>query len=423
LLNHEELIKQVSKALVQIAEVLPRIDIKISLYPSEEMSRAVTTVYVSILQLLQQAAGWYSEGKVKHFVSSIIRPYELRFKDLVDDIARSSRQVDQLAFTASQKELKELHTEHKELCATIIDLKRFVTESQALNYRGFLDSSRRICEIQLSQILSFTSNTRLTSPEDELRFCQSRSNRRRPRMTLQMCPQWLSPNLHNWASTEQSSLLLVKGSLLRRHETKDFATDMVSLLRDIDVPVVWTLGAPLGGEKVSRSPIDVLKHLVFQVLQINLTLLNAKSSALNAARFQAARTEKDWFDILASVVVGLPYLYIILDAGLLETELYGDVKWPEAFNNMLDGLSKSCPTTAVKVILLSYGSNPFLESPFSDEIEDRTVYITGPKRQSSPWNRKRVPKGFGGASRKPFSHILKPVIFLKPQISAPSHIF
>jgi hypothetical protein len=378
------------------------------------MTAAVTAVYVSIIKLLQRTAGWYSEGKLKHFVSSVLRPYELRFKDLVEEIAYNSRNVDQLAFTSSQQELRQMHTEQRDLCKTVLDLKMYFAETQALNYRGFLDSSRRICEIQFSQVLSFTSDTQLVPPEDALRFCQFRSNRRRQRMTLDMSPHWLSPKLHDWASTDESSLLLVRGSPLHRHETKDFATDIVSLLRSVGVPVVWILGAPSGGESTSKSPIDVLKQLIFQILQINLTLLSTKSTSLNATRFQTAKTEEEWFDVLGSVVVGLPQLFLVVDAGLLEHELNGNVKWPDAFDKMLHDLRKACTETVVKILLLSYGTNPFLDTSSADNLESATVHINGQKRQSSSWPRKRALRGLGGSSTKPFSNILKSVIYRKP---------
>ena len=127
------------------------------------MHRAVSTVYANIIKFLQRVMNWYSEGRIKHIVSSILRPYELRFKDLVDEIARCSRGVDQLAFMASQVELRNMHVEQKEMHMTVLDLKRTVAENQALNYRSFLEFKRRICEIQFSQILSFTATTSLMS--------------------------------------------------------------------------------------------------------------------------------------------------------------------------------------------------------------------------------------------------------------------
>jgi hypothetical protein len=399
------------------------------------MSKAVTTVYVNIIRLLQRAAGWYSEGKLKHFASSIWRPYDLSFKDLIEEIAYSSRTVDKLASTASQLELREMHTaftasqlqlrevrtEQRELCNSILDLRRYVAETQNLNYRGFLDSSRRICEIQFSQVLSFTSDTSLISPEDAFRFCQFRSNRRRQRTTLGMSPQWLSPQLHNWASIDQSSMLLVRGSPLHRHETKDFATDIVSLLRSVSVPVVWILGAPSRGE-TSVSPVDVLKQLIFQVLQINMTLLNTKSSSLSAVRFQTAKTEADWFNILASVVVGLPQLFLIVDAGLIEHELNGEIKWPDGFKKMIRDLTKACPDTIAKVILLGYGSNPFLDTSSAEEdFGNSTIHINGQKRQSSSWPRKRAPRNLDGSSRRPFSNVLRHVIYRKAPFNEEMH--
>jgi hypothetical protein len=395
----------------QIADALPRIELKASLYQSPEMHRALSTVYANIIKFLQRAMNWYSEGKIKHIVSSILRPYELRFKDLVDEIARCSRGVDQLAFMASQIELRDMHLEQKELRMTLLDLRQTIAENQTLNYRGFLESKRRICEIQFSQILSFTASTSLMSPEDSLRFCQFLSHRRRLRTTCELSPYWRSRKLQEWASSDTSSIILVKGSSLHRHETKDFATDIVSLIKSMNIPVVWILGALVDGNNCQRSPIDVLKQLVLQILQINISLLNAQSPALNAARFQTATTEEQWFDILASVLVGLKQLYIVVDAGILGQELSSGVKWPVAFLRLIENLSKVCPSTTVKVILASYGATPVVDTSLPDQLEVSTIRIDGHRHHMGLVRSKRQGKGYGMGPRRQWSTLLKPFIF------------
>jgi len=99
---------------------------------------------------------------------------------------------------------------------------------------------------------------------------------------------------------------MIKGSYLTRLETKDFAADLVALLRGIKIQVVWSLSAKAEGTLCWRSPVDVLKQLVLQILQLNHLLVDAQSPILNAARFQSARTEGDWFELLGSVLEGLP---------------------------------------------------------------------------------------------------------------------
>jgi hypothetical protein len=49
---------------------------------------------------------------------------DLRFKDLVYEIAQVRALFDQLALTASQIELRKVHSEQKELCKSVEGLKR-----------------------------------------------------------------------------------------------------------------------------------------------------------------------------------------------------------------------------------------------------------------------------------------------------------
>jgi hypothetical protein len=252
-------------------------------------------------------------------------------------------------------------------------LTRF-SEHQAANSRVFLDSARRICEIQFSQILTFTATTPLLSPEESFRYCQFLSNRRRRRVTIDANPPWRSRRLQEWASAKVCSLILVKGSYTTRHEAKDFATDIVGLLCKMKIPVIWTLSARADGNARWRSPIDVLKQLVMQVLHINSSLLTEQSPALNAARFQSATTELQWFDLLASVLSGLPQIYIVVDVEVLSEEFSSQILWPTAFLKLFDGIAKRSKTI-IKVVLISYGTSRYVPLSSSASLYDMTIRI------------------------------------------------
>ena len=109
MINQEELIAQLSKALSQIADTLPHVEIRNLLFPTEMMKGAVATLYAYIIKFCQRAIGWYTEGKLKHILTSITRPSALRFKDLVEEIAECSRRVDNLAVTSAQAEQRSVH--------------------------------------------------------------------------------------------------------------------------------------------------------------------------------------------------------------------------------------------------------------------------------------------------------------------------
>lgn len=110
LIHHEELIIKTSKALSRIADALPRIELKLSLYPTPEMRKGVTDVYAYIIKFLTRTMDWYTQGKLKHLASAVFRPYELHFKDLVEEVTARSRQVDKLAEMHSQLEVRRVYT-------------------------------------------------------------------------------------------------------------------------------------------------------------------------------------------------------------------------------------------------------------------------------------------------------------------------
>lgn len=179
------------------------------------------------------------------------------------------------------------------------------------------------------------------------------------------------------------SLIIARGTCLTRHETKDFATEMVALLRATKIPVIWTLSAKADSSSAWRSPIEVLKQLVLQILHLNQSLLNDESPALNAARFQNATKESEWFAILASVLSGLEKLYIVVDAEIMNREMASQISWTDAFNTMLEDLKALSCKTVVKIVLVSYSNSPYISSSQPTTFGNVTVRIEKERRMAT----------------------------------------
>jgi hypothetical protein len=125
-LNQEELINELSKALCYIADTLPHVELKAVLFPTPLMKTLVATLYAHIINFVQRAIKWYKEGKIKHAITSITRPLSLRFQDLVDEIRESSRKVDQLAASLSLAEQRRMHSKLQDTYALLEDMKRLM---------------------------------------------------------------------------------------------------------------------------------------------------------------------------------------------------------------------------------------------------------------------------------------------------------
>lgn len=90
------------------------------LYPTEEIRVAVSNLYAGVIRFIQRAVSWYAEGRLKHAISAIIRPYPLRFQDLLEEIEIFSQNVDELAVSASQAEQRDMHF-------LLLEMKRTMT--------------------------------------------------------------------------------------------------------------------------------------------------------------------------------------------------------------------------------------------------------------------------------------------------------
>ena len=115
MLNHEELLTEIAKAVSKIANILPRADLCSNLYPTQRMRVAVAQLYAKVMYFVQDAVKWYKKGKLAHSLSAVFKPYSLGFKAIVEEISEASRRVDQEASAASKAEIRELHIKIEQL--------------------------------------------------------------------------------------------------------------------------------------------------------------------------------------------------------------------------------------------------------------------------------------------------------------------
>jgi hypothetical protein len=223
----------------------------------------------------------------------------------------------------------------------------------------------------------------LPEPEESFSYSSFLSKQRQLRSTYKAHPSWRSRKLKEWARSNTPSLIIARGTCLTRHETKDFATEMVALLRATKIPVIWTLSAKADSNSAWRSPVDILKQLVLQILHLNQSLLNDESPALNATRFQNATKESECFAILASVLSGLEKLYIVVDAEIMNREMASQISWTDAFNTMLEDLKAVSCKTVVKIVLVSSGNSPYISSSQPATFSDVTIRIEKGRRTAT----------------------------------------
>ena len=379
------------------------------------MKRLVATLYAHIVRFFIRAMDWYKEGKLLHILHSVTRPSALRFKDILEEVRDCSRRVDQLAISSAQAEQRDMHAGQRDTHRILLEVREMMISQhmsnphnllcadrdaahQAINSAALLDTNQRVCDLQFSQILTFTASTSLHDPAKSLQYCLFRRNRRRQRLADTSGPIWQSPKLRTWGSASASALIVLKGSFTTRHGLKDFAAEIVDLLNQKAIPVIWTLKTQNEGES-SATPnlVDVLKQLVLQALRINPTILTERACGLSAARFQSATTETQWLDLLASALAGLPQIYLIIDTEVLSTNAvqpFAVSSWTSSFAKVFQELAERGFRTVVRVLLVAYSSSFLLNSGSSSLSNDMVIAVdnrrhTGNAAKRTPSNRGR----------------------------------
>lgn len=111
MINHEKTVKGLAKALSEIADALPRVQIRSDLFPTDRMKAAVSVLCADILKFLTRAHKWYCESSLKRTLHSFTQPFDLRYADILKDIRHGSYVVQELAACGQMVELR--HVNHK----------------------------------------------------------------------------------------------------------------------------------------------------------------------------------------------------------------------------------------------------------------------------------------------------------------------
>jgi len=244
----------------------------------------------------------------------------------------------------------------------------------------------RLSDLQLSQILNFTSNMSLIDPIKSFQYGLFMRNRRRLTAASSTKRFWLDSKFDKWKTSPESSLIIVQGHAQLRADIRDFCVNVVEALRDANIPVLWALKKADRDATYEPSVVDLIKDLVSQALRVNTGLQTEQSLALNCARFQRASTESEWFELLGAVLAGIPQTYIIIDTDIVSS-IYAnttkDFSLPLAFLGLFQALSFRGVKTVLRVILVSYRPNMALQS-HQQGIQDCTVHAGKAQQKRGP---------------------------------------
>ncbi|KAI0205553.1 hypothetical protein F4808DRAFT_409534 [Astrocystis sublimbata] len=175
---------------------------------------------------------------------------------------------------------------------------------------------------------------------------------------------------------------MIDGTRNLRAQFQSFCVSSIELLRDSKLPVLWALKIPLGDrESLDQvSMIDLLKYLVQQSIKINDSIHTDATLAPRFGAYLRAQTEEDWVRVLASVLQGIPLIYIVLDIEVLCRSLNSaNRSWPSCFLRLFDELSARGMKTIVRIVIVGYGS-PLLKGPSIHEYQDFVLTVSDRKQ-------------------------------------------
>ena len=388
-----------AKALCRIADSLPRQELASVLYPTKQIKQGVAQLYAHLMEFLVKAMKWYREGALKHIVHSITQPVGIRYKDILESIEDCSRNVDKWVIASAQAELRDMHALQQKTLLNI-ETTRSVAQSNAFTVdeimkivvsmtpqltqliAGQLDTNQRVFDLQLSNMLTFTTGSSILDPETSFRSGLLKRNKHKLRFGRQPT-FWQSPKLKLWTDSDVSALVIVTGPYSLREKAKDFGINVIEAVRSTATPVLWVL--PKHDQSIAGriTTVDILKSLVQQAMRLNRVFQSERACALSCARIQSAVQESEWFDILGSTLAGLQLVYIVFDIGTLGRTILAlsdEFSWPLAFFSLFQTLASRASQTRLKIVLISYGETQFLQMPGIDTPQELIVNIDPPGR-------------------------------------------
>lgn len=137
--NHGKQLKSLAKGLALIADALPRVELSSILYPTAQMKRVVSDLYCSIVEYLLRAAGWYTQGSLRHAWEALSRPVELCYDDLVQNIEDSAKRMDVLANAGAHAEQRDMHLELRSLSEAVRELRELAICTFPTRFRQSTD--------------------------------------------------------------------------------------------------------------------------------------------------------------------------------------------------------------------------------------------------------------------------------------------
>ncbi|RGP72193.1 hypothetical protein FSPOR_2865 [Fusarium sporotrichioides] len=406
-INHRNLVAQFSQALSMIAQVLPRTKVSAELYQTNEMKDAVASLYAHILLFLQKAARWYNYSSAGRALSALFRPFELSYKESLDQIILCSQQIDDISSIASKVEIREIkvlvegestklvkqekklhemqvqfNAAHEELSSKVGSIlqiisckkspssKEIPTRTRLTIHKGsatrlneiYVDVKEmkpRIGDMHFSHVLSALEPK--NSPESSLQVHRSLIRRSSPWRSQNKNTLELIQSVGQWISSPRSPLLILQTQPRAQARVKEIATELIGMLQPHSKSVVWHLSSVSSKQNDGISSIDILKSLIFQCMKLVPELITSDPGKFSAVTMHANHSEVEWLELLCYILRHMNTCFVVIEA----SDVLGDKIESEQLFGLVQRLAAQFQDggNSIKLVIVNYSSSWNASSP------------------------------------------------------------
>lgn len=344
------------------------------------MKDALSKLYAYIIMFLRLCVRWYSRSPIGRLWDALKSPYELQYKDLIDQIKVSSDVVEQFANAGARAEIRDIRImqdihqarfadffarflkrlENTEM--VMMELMRVATSSKAITEQISVDVrgiGRGVYRIEFHQVVR--SLAPHTLPADALRKVQTFSRRDIDASITLKDGIRIKTKIQAWVSAGTSSILIIRTAPRAQKQARNVAANVVASLMKGSASVFWNLHLPsdISGD---HGVANVFKTLIHQLLTLKSppNLFDSIAEQLNSKKVLSDHTEAEWASLLATLLAKIPSAFIVIELENQRQLNQQNPSWADRFTSLLEEIidQTSAAGNCLKVLLLA-PSNAF----------------------------------------------------------------
>ncbi|KAF9693090.1 hypothetical protein EKO04_008923 [Ascochyta lentis] len=167
-LNRATLVEELAKALVSIADKLPRAHLNVDMYKTSDMAAALSRLYTCILMFFRLCARWYKRSSWGRLWSSLKDPFELKYKDLLADIELCSNLVENLASAGARVEIRNVHALTESDHAKLIEIDAKTADAFDTQMRKLEEIDKSVSKVCSGQSILIDGQKQLLSSQGKI---------------------------------------------------------------------------------------------------------------------------------------------------------------------------------------------------------------------------------------------------------------